>query len=355
MYRGSIEEEFDRLPLLSRQSDGSNMDALSMRAKDIQRRFYDHILEQFERLQKVDPTERTDYHFDPVLAKLRKLREGITSTGVYDEFAANVYETSVDVCLLAKNFAELLKSLVQILGTVYPRIIGDKQRVPDLIWCTKCQRDRPISSFAGSEQERASAAMEYGRQRRVRGPTSDSEPEAVTISRFQTFCSDCSSGERKEDLLSRRAELTGYMLLYLICYTARGPKCYGDANKVMEYYRELPTDLQRDQNVTFALSVFKALHADIDYVSLAHLWHEASTNQQTLLQTVWPLARQRIYDVLSRAYYTYPEKQLRLSLRLEVQDQFTDFMRKQIGSDSVASRINNGTVQLRVPKRVKQR
>ncbi|TPX69666.1 hypothetical protein SpCBS45565_g02348 [Spizellomyces sp. 'palustris'] len=343
MYRGSIEEEFDRLPLLSRQSDGSNMDALRMRAKDIQRRFYDHILEQFNRLQKVDQTERTEYHFDPVLAKLRKLREGITSTAVYDEFAVNVYETSVDVCLLAKNFAELLKSLVQILGTVYPRIIVDKQR------------DRPISCFAGLEPERASVEKEYWRRRRLSGPTSDSEPDAVTMMRFQTFCSDGSSGEPKEELLSRRAELTGYMLLYLICYTARGPKCYGDANKVMEYYRDLPTDLQRDQCVTFALKVFKALHADIDYVSLAHLWYEASPNQQALLQTVWPLARQRIYDVLSKAYYTYPEKELRLSLRLEVQDQFTKFMSKQIGSDSIASRINNGTVQLRVPKRVKQR
>ncbi|KAI8828349.1 hypothetical protein BJ741DRAFT_701040 [Chytriomyces cf. hyalinus JEL632] len=50
-----------------------------------------------------------------------KLREGIVSRAEYDAFTIQVHEQSVDLCLEAANFAELLKSLTHLVAVAYPQ------------------------------------------------------------------------------------------------------------------------------------------------------------------------------------------------------------------------------------------
>ncbi|KAI8904585.1 hypothetical protein DFJ77DRAFT_480097 [Powellomyces hirtus] len=115
----TIEDEFDRLSLVSRDTSTAD-EKTSVKNRHVQQRFYSHIVAQFDELHRVPTSAQKAGHYDPVLAKLRKLREGITASSNYDAFAVQVYEYSADICLIARNFAELLKSLVGLTNTIYP-------------------------------------------------------------------------------------------------------------------------------------------------------------------------------------------------------------------------------------------
>lgn len=59
-------------------------------------------------------------NLDPILLKLRKLREALISTSRIDDFAIRVYESSVDVSLSVNNIQELSKSLIRLSIEMYP-------------------------------------------------------------------------------------------------------------------------------------------------------------------------------------------------------------------------------------------
>jgi hypothetical protein len=59
-------------------------------------------------------------NYDPLLLKLRKLREALISTARMDSLTVEVFEKSVDISLLASNFEELNKSLLHLSKVIYP-------------------------------------------------------------------------------------------------------------------------------------------------------------------------------------------------------------------------------------------
>ncbi|KAI9326135.1 hypothetical protein BDR26DRAFT_941538 [Obelidium mucronatum] len=136
-------DEFSNLTLVSRNWDTSDA---GLRNRETQVSFFAHILEkledcrELERLDdgsnKVAPSTSTSTSIptttatkkdargamDAILSKLRKLREGVLSLGQIDAFAIQVYEKSVHVCLEAENYAELIKSLNQLVSVFYPSV-----------------------------------------------------------------------------------------------------------------------------------------------------------------------------------------------------------------------------------------
>jgi len=94
----------------------SNNKCEDLRQPETQKQFYNYILEKIE---KVDFENIKECSLDPILASLRKLREGIVSSGEINEFTIEVFELSSRIALKANNFEELWKSLSYLILTLY--------------------------------------------------------------------------------------------------------------------------------------------------------------------------------------------------------------------------------------------
>ncbi|KAJ3153102.1 hypothetical protein HDU89_000730 [Geranomyces variabilis] len=290
----TIEDEFDRLTLVSRDTTSTAGGSASLKNRDVQRRFYAFILEQYDRLREIPAAQRKTGHFDSVLAKLRKLREGVISSGSYDSFAAAIYEQSVDVSLESRNFAELLKALVGLTNTIYP-------------------------------------ALESLRSGGDGGVPSAAPPV-------------------------RRPEFSAYMLLYLVCYARPPGARHGSAREVIRTYAGFPNWVQDSRHVRYAMQVFKALRVDVDFVALNVLWDQSSKSQRAFLECVQETVRERTLQILAKVYFTLPMDQLLLWLRpsgetgsLE-RSTIDKLLRAHMHPDALEDRLINGTVTLRKAK-----
>jgi hypothetical protein len=81
----------------------------------------------------------------------------------------------------------------------------------------------------------------------------------------------------------RQAEMTGYYLLYFICY-ARSTSLYGNPQEILNVLLNLKPEIASSPAVQFSLNVLKALIANVDFVSMAELWSQASLNQRILME-----------------------------------------------------------------------
>ncbi|ORX58570.1 hypothetical protein BCR36DRAFT_580177 [Piromyces finnis] len=107
-------KRWERVGYISRES--INTKSEDLRQPEIQKQFYKYILEEIDKIDLIQIKEHT---LDPVLASLRKLREGIVSAGQINEFNIEVFELSSRMSLKAKNFEELWKSLSYLITTLY--------------------------------------------------------------------------------------------------------------------------------------------------------------------------------------------------------------------------------------------
>ena len=83
-------------------------------------------LELFEEIKGLESIHSNNY--DHILARYRKLREGIIASKVNpDEFILNVYQNSVDLSLKALNFLELYKGLEGLLLNIYPFVSSERK------------------------------------------------------------------------------------------------------------------------------------------------------------------------------------------------------------------------------------
>ncbi|ORY53701.1 hypothetical protein BCR33DRAFT_711055 [Rhizoclosmatium globosum] len=128
-----LEDQFGNLTLVSRNWD----DEAGLRNRSTQEAFFTHIQEKLdafydeERKGGVTRGTRKPGALDPILSQLRKLREGVVSLGQIDTFAIHVYETSVKTCLEGRNFAELLKSLTQLVTVFYQEASASDVSIPN--------------------------------------------------------------------------------------------------------------------------------------------------------------------------------------------------------------------------------
>ena len=86
---------------------------------------------EWDRLSKEEQEKPNS--LDGLVAIYRKLREGIVSSQVHDSFTLQVYESAVDICLLSKNFSELIKTLSPLVNSdVYDKMDHHSRR-PEMI------------------------------------------------------------------------------------------------------------------------------------------------------------------------------------------------------------------------------
>jgi len=112
--RNSRNERWERVGYISR--DCNNNKNEDLRQPEIQKQYFKYIQEEIE---KIDFSKIEEHTLDPILASLRKLREGIVSSGQKNEFNIEVFELSTRIALKAKNFEELWKSLSYLTLTLY--------------------------------------------------------------------------------------------------------------------------------------------------------------------------------------------------------------------------------------------
>eukprot|EP00775_Hariotina_reticulata_P006959 gene6959-7175_t len=60
--------------------------------------------------------------WDPLVMRFKKLREALTATQAPPASRCEVYELSADMCAAARNMAELLKCLQQLVNSIYPAV-----------------------------------------------------------------------------------------------------------------------------------------------------------------------------------------------------------------------------------------
>jgi len=120
-------KKWERVGYISRES--TNNKSEDLRQPETQKQFYNYILEEID---KIDFTQIKEHTLDPVLASLRKLREGIVSAGLINEFNIEVFELSSRISLKARNFEELWKSLSYLISTLYEKYeYGNETKIKD--------------------------------------------------------------------------------------------------------------------------------------------------------------------------------------------------------------------------------
>ncbi|KAI8807959.1 hypothetical protein BJ742DRAFT_810136 [Cladochytrium replicatum] len=232
---------FDRYSLVSKQlgADADNNPRHSLKVRSVQEEFYAKILEEEAKMGR---TEK-------VVAAFRKLREGVTSSNIHDEFAIKVYEHSVDVCLdVDDSTGELIKSLAQLIGTIYP---GAEAHIPET------NPDKNHSLTRRSEMSKLYLLYVISTPP-TQVPTEPRRPSTAPPSRPQSA---------RDPQLPRRP-------------------LHGDINEIMKIYRALPTHIRETEDVQFAMDIFWVLRSDLDYVRFGMLWRKMGTREKTIMKIV---------------------------------------------------------------------
>ncbi|KAJ8323756.1 hypothetical protein QVD99_007081 [Batrachochytrium dendrobatidis] len=244
----------DSLSFVSRNSNDDGRPSLC--DLKVQEDYFQLILEKIGKDITIAPDT------SHIILSLRKLREGIVATSRCDAFAIRVYEQSALACLDTKNNAELFKSLVYLVNTLYPVI---------------------------------STSIEV----------SDSSSNLAS---------------------TNRSEMSGYLLLLLVCeipktkwsttpshsssvQIARQTR-YGDSSEILGILYSLPHSIRQSKPVQFTMRVYTALVRDIDYVLLSNLWDTATCHQRMLLSNALPTIQARTMTILAKAYFKFPAKLL---------------------------------------------
>jgi hypothetical protein len=163
---------------------------------------------------------------DPLVRRFRKLRESLTSCGLQDCWAVDVYELSADVCAEAGNTAELLKCLQALVNTLYPAARAQAAR-----WRRRQQQAATVpGSCSGQQQAEASAAAaaaavasgrsdhqdpwdEDGDALHSAGPQSSSQPSKPAA--------PAAAAEPDGPPLPREPEVHGALLFWFLCIPVR--------------------------------------------------------------------------------------------------------------------------------------
>ncbi|KAI9207713.1 uncharacterized protein BJ171DRAFT_280275 [Polychytrium aggregatum] len=162
----------------------------------------------------------------------------------------------------------------------------------------------------------------------------------------------------------RRAEMAAYYLLYFACLPPAQPgsadrwsrsPCHGDSWEFWKIYRQLDPEIQQSQEVRAAIDLFRALDMDIDYVRFAAILAAAKESDMVLLKRIVPRVRDRVFAILSKAYFTLPKMQLQsyLIFTPDDNDELDKYLMGKLGCSSAEElerRIAGGTVSLRVQR-----
>ncbi|KAI9335890.1 hypothetical protein BDR26DRAFT_865303 [Obelidium mucronatum] len=306
-------DEFSNLTLVSRNWDTSDA---GLRNRETQVAFFAHILEKLEdcrESEKLDdgsdkvgtststsiPTTTATKkdarrEMDSILSKLRKLREGVLSLGQIDAFAIQVYEKSVHVCLEAENYAELIKSLNQLVSVFYPTVV-----------------------------------------------VVDSGESGKTV------------GQHRGEMT---ALLLLYMICYIP--SAGGKRITDpvfETRQVMKVVASLPDDVQQDRHVVNVLKMQRALLDNVNYFMFRRAWNELNKWERIIAKHIVPFVEFRAMEILTKTYFTIPQTMLeRYSMfsigLLDAEQEMTIRLKQRFGSE-YNQRVVNGIVHLRVPKR----
>jgi SAC3/GANP family len=91
----------------------------SLKDHKLQETYFEHIQEAITNLNGED--------YDPILLKLRKLREALVSTNRMDELTVNAFEASVDIAIKAGNYGEMSKSLLRLIKHIYSSVPSERR------------------------------------------------------------------------------------------------------------------------------------------------------------------------------------------------------------------------------------
>ncbi|KAJ3316291.1 hypothetical protein HDU76_001913 [Blyttiomyces sp. JEL0837] len=273
----------------------------SVRNRDVQEAFFEHILGR--RKELLEGTSITPESYDQIVLLIRKLREGIVSAGVYDAFVVKVYETSVDVCLDAENYAELLKSLSQLVVSIYETI------------------DASDTEAMARRGEITGLYLMY-------------------LICYPASVYRMAAGD-KPDFLS-----TGFR---------------GDFHEALRAFYRLPVEVQNHKSVQRALRLLRAVVANLDFVTFRKIWDESGVSERKIISCIIPKVRNRVLATLTKACYTFPDDKLtKLLLCGDSKTNETGADLKPLtriladywgGDDKLIDRLDNGIVHLKVMKR----
>ncbi|KAJ3126905.1 hypothetical protein HK100_010024 [Physocladia obscura] len=249
----ALESKFSNLSLVSRGF--TNLDETSLLDKTVQREYFDWILTRtarFKESQKEIKAKPSGGDLDSILASLRKLREGILASKEVNDFSIRVYETSVDICLEAGNFAELLKSLTVLVGTMYTRV------------------NKTVS------------------------PKDDRQAEITTLLLLYLICYVPSCKKSKSNSQS----------------SALPPASIFESKEVFKLYKKLTPLLQNDARIINAMKMQESLLNDLDFVGFRKAWNFLNAPEVLIAKNILPHIRQRTLEILAKAYFTFPLKLL---------------------------------------------
>lgn len=103
---------------------------------------------------------------------------------------------------------------------------------------------------------------------------------------LQDVYPNCIKGDPVNDVVKRRDEMAAYYLLYRICYAKASSQktLYGPPQEILSFLSSLPLDIRKSSRVQGAVRVWESLVLDVDYVSLARQWKDASLQEKRLIK-----------------------------------------------------------------------
>ncbi|KAJ3395040.1 hypothetical protein HDU84_004499 [Entophlyctis sp. JEL0112] len=264
------------------------MHSHSLRNRSVQLPFFADISRRF------NTDVAAGKNLDPVLAALRKLREGIVSAGIMDDFAVRVYEFSVSVCLRAQNYPELLKSLTYLVGVLYPAFQRDTGS------------DEKLADVKGQHAKMTGLLMLY---------------------------------------------LTCYLPMSAKNSTIRSSKVVSESKEVLKLYKSAPISVQTSNSVIRAMDIHRAILRDVDFVHFKKLWNQLDPDEQIIVKQIIPHVRERTLDILTKSYFTLPFSFISKYTIFSEDVQVLEDIFKQKFSTEFNLRVVDGTVHLRLTKR----
>ncbi|TPX68672.1 hypothetical protein CcCBS67573_g07078 [Chytriomyces confervae] len=304
----TLANKFEHLSFVSRSVGDSGL-----RDRNTQRALFEHLNERIRRLRNADSSDSSSQstEFDPILSSFRKLREGIVSRAVYDAFTIQVYEQSVDLCLEAGNYAELLKSLTHLVTIVYPQAVAS---------ASVCELFAALSN-----------------------------PLSLVNDIYPSI-----------NQTPRRGEYSSLLLLYILCYIPANKKPQGDnklnfdTREFMTLLLSMPAETRESSAVKTAIQLQRALLDNLDFVSFRKGLNQLSNAGKKMAHHIAAYVRRRTFQIITKAYHTYPvallQQYLVCDLGCDSEDEMEKVLVEVLGA-GYASRVSNGVVQLRVAKK----
>lgn len=218
-----------------------------------------------------------------MLSLVRKLREGVTSSGRSDAFAIEVYELSSDACILSDNMNEFLKGMTQLVSVHYPTY---------------------AAQHAGVEP-----AADAGSDRAPAGRVDALTQEVACLNVGAAVADVSGAGARSAELdesgpLARWAEFLGYFILYYGCFAVQA-SASSSVLEVSTLLRSMTRKQRASADVVFALHAVRAVSTS-NYCAFFKLRQRASSSQRYFLDLVADRVRRAAVATMRKAYMQLP-------------------------------------------------